>query len=274
MSEVFITEDRYDEIKNVLERKSNIILQGTPGVGKTFMAKRLAYSLMGEKNDKRIEMIQFHQSYSYEDFIFGYQPTATSFELKPGIFYSFCKKAEKDLEHEYFFIIDEINRGNLSKIFGELLMLIENDKRGQKITLSHTQESFTVPSNIYIIGMMNTADRSLAIVDYALRRRFSMINVKPAFEHPNFKQNLIDNGCDNDFADKVIAKFVALNKEIADDAALGEGFTIGHSYFCNVKDLNESTFKEIVEYDIKPILEEYWFDDRSKAEQKVSELLK
>lgn len=275
LEEVFISENQYEEILQVLKRKKNIILQGSPGVGKTFIADRLAYSIMGERNSSQIEMIQFHQSYSYEDFIFGYQPTDTSFELRPGIFYNFCKKAEKDLENDYFFIIDEINRGNLSKIFGELLMLIENDKRGKhQLTLSHTQEPFTIPENIYIIGTMNTADRSLAIVDYALRRRFSIIDIKPAFNHPGFKKELIKNGTDNQLILKIIRNFNKLNKEIAEDASLGEGFTIGHSYFCLEKnELNESTYQEIIRYDIKPILEEYWFDNINKANRLVDELL-
>lgn len=273
LKDVYISEEKYDEIKNVLTRKQNIILQGSPGVGKTFMAERLAFSIMNEQNKNRIEKIQFHQSYSYEDFIFGYQPTEKTFKLTPGIFYTFCKKAEKDSDNPYFFIIDEINRGNLSKIFGELLMLIENDKRGKSLTLSHTQEPFTVPKNIYIIGMMNTADRSLAIVDYALRRRFSMITVVPAFDNPNFKADLLAKGTATEMADKIIAKFNNLNKEIADDSSLGDGFTIGHSYFCVDGVITDKVYKEIIEYDIKPILYEYWFDDKNKAEQKVKELL-
>lgn len=275
LEEVFISEDKYEEILQVLKRKKNIILQGSPGVGKTFIADRLAYSIMGERNLNQIEMIQFHQSYSYEDFIFGYQPTDNSFELRPGIFYNFCKKAEQDLENDYFFIIDEINRGNLSKIFGELLMLIENDKRGKhKLTLSHTQEAFTVPKNIFIIGTMNTADRSLAILDYALRRRFSIIDIKPAFNHPGFKKELIKNGTDNQLILKITRNFNKLNKEISEDASLGEGFTIGHSYFCLGKnELNDTTYQEIIRYDIKPILMEYWFDDIEKAEELVKELL-
>ena len=273
LKDVYISDKKYDEIKNVLIRKQNIILQGSPGVGKTFMAEKLAFSIMNEQNKNRIEKIQFHQSYSYEDFIFGYQPTETTFKLTPGIFYTFCKKAEKDSENPYFFIIDEINRGNLSKIFGELLMLIENDKRGKSLTLSHTQEPFTVPKNIYIIGMMNTADRSLAIVDYALRRRFSMITVVPAFDNPNFKADLLSRGTTTEMADKIISKFKNLNNEIADDSSLGDGFTIGHSYFCVDGAITDKVYEEIIEYDIKPILYEYWFDDKNKAGQKVKELL-
>src|SRR5699024_7598761 len=156
----------------LVQNKKNVILQGAPGVGKTYVAKRLAYSMMGEKDPNRVMMVQFHQSYTYEDFIMGFRPSENGFELKRGAFYKFCKLAEIDSEREYFFIIDEINRGNLSKIFGELFMLIENDKRGAELQLLYTDEKFSVPSNIYIIGMMNTADRSISILDYALCRRF------------------------------------------------------------------------------------------------------
>ena len=145
LKEVYMTEAKYDRLAAVLKKKKNIILQGAPGVGKTFAAKRLAYSMMGEVDDSRIEYIQFHQNYSYEDFMMGYKPVDDGFELKYGIFYRFCQKAENHLDKDYFFIIDEINRGNMSKIFGELLMLIEPDYRGNKITLAYNGLSFSVP---------------------------------------------------------------------------------------------------------------------------------
>lgn len=138
-------------------------MQGAPGVGKTYAAKRIAYSMMGVKDKERVAMIQFHQSYSYEDFIMGFRPSKDGFELRKGVFYNFCKVAEIDNENKYFFIIDEINRGNLSKILGELFMLIERDKRGIMLQLLYADEKFFVPENVYIIGMMNTADRSLAM---------------------------------------------------------------------------------------------------------------
>lgn len=268
--EVFMDENTYDQLKSLLAYKKNMILQGAPGVGKTFCAKRLAYSIMGEKDDSRVEMVQFHQNYSYEDFIMGYRPDGDGFTLKNGIFYKFCKKAQNDSENPYFFIIDEINRGNLSKIFGELLMLIEKDYRDTTIKLAYNDEPFAVPSNLYIIGMMNTADRSLAMIDYALRRRFSFFTMKPAFDTEGFKkyQETINNATFNKVADGI----VKLNEVISKDASLGEGFCIGHSYFCG-GDLTTKRLRTIIEYDIKPMLREYWFDNDAKYQEESGKLI-
>ena len=249
---------------NLLEHKKNIILQGAPGVGKTFAAKRLAYSIIGEENENQIEFVQFHQNYSYEDFIMGYKPTENNFEMRKGIFYNFCKKAEENPDKKFFFIIDEINRGNMSKIFGELLMLIEKDHREEKIKLSYSDEKFSVPKNLYIIGMMNTADRSLAIIDYALRRRFSFFEMEPAFDSDGFKN--LQQTFQNEIFDKLVEQIKNLNKEISADKSLGKGFCIGHSYFC-LKNCDEKILRSIVDYEILPTLEEYFFDDENKFEK-------
>ena len=261
LSDVYMSEQDYETLVNVLKMKKNIILQGAPGVGKTFTAKRLAYSIIGAKNPDRVQMIQFHQSYSYEDFIEGYRPTENGFTIKKGSFYKFCKLAEDDDENDYFFIIDEINRGNLSKIFGELFMLIEKDKRGIELQLLYSDENFSVPANVYIIGMMNTADRSLAMLDYALRRRFSFFTMKPGFNAPGF-QAYQDSRKSDDF-NKLIACVKQLNSKIAEDISLGEGFCIGHSYFCSLtpETANTQTLSSIVEYELIPLLKEYWFDE-------------
>ena len=259
LKDVYISEEKYDKLVTVLKRKKNIILQGAPGVGKTFLAKRLAYSIMGEKDDERVKFIQFHQNYSYEDFVMGYKPIKEGFELKYGIFYNFCQKATKNPDKDYFFIIDEINRGNLSKIFGELLMLIEADYRDEKATLAYTGSDFSVPKNLHIIGMMNIADRSLAMIDYALRRRFSFFDIEPAFDSDGFS-NYKKEFSNNTF-DRLIKKIKELNTEITQDKSLGKGFCIGHSYFCNAKECTEDWMKDIVEFDIFPMLSEYWFDD-------------
>lgn len=265
LSQVYMTEERYDTLVALLKNKKNLILQGAPGVGKTFTARRLAYSMMGEKDNDRIEFIQFHQNYSYEDFIMGYKPQEEGFKLKRGIFYQFCMKAVEQPNKDYFFIIDEINRGNMSKIFGELLMLIEKDYRGTKATLAYSSESFSVPKNLYIIGMMNTADRSLAIIDYALRRRFSFFEMEPGFNSDGFKA--YQESLQNETFNALIEQIIDLNREIKMDDSLGEGFRIGHSYFCGQETCTEEWMKSVIYYDIIPMLQEYWFDDKQKVQR-------
>ena len=265
LNEVYMTEERYETLVNVLRNKKNIILQGAPGVGKTFAARRLAWSMMGEKDDSRIEFVQFHQNYSYEDFMMGYKPVEEGFELKYGIFYRFCQKAANQPDKEFFFNIDEINRGNMSKIFGELLMLIEKDYRGTKMTLAYNGLPFSVPKNLYIIGMMNTADRSLAMIDYALRRRFSFFEIEPGFDSQGFIS--YQNGLNSETLDELISKVKELNRKIAADKSLGRGFCIGHSYFCGRDVCTDEWLHSVVDYDILPMLSEYWFDDENEFQR-------
>jgi len=267
LDEVYITKERYDALEALVKRKMNVILQGAPGVGKTFTAKRLAYAMMGKQDDERIEMVQFHQNYSYEDFIMGYRPDGVGFTLTDGIFYRFCKIAENHPQEDYFFLIDEINRGNMSKIFGELLMLIEKDYRGTKAILAYSGMPFFVPKNLYIIGMMNTADRSLAMIDYALRRRFSFFEMEPAFDSEGFVK--YQKELANETFNALIHQIKKLNEEITRDKSLGRSFQIGHSYFCNRKPEECTTdwMRSVVEFDILPMLSEYWFDEPSKLQQ-------
>lgn len=248
------------ELKNLLEYKKNIILQGAPGVGKTYSAKKLAYLMIGEKDDSRISMVQFHQNYGYDDFIVGLRPTEQGgFEFSEGPFYSICKQAKNDFEHKpYFMIIDEINRGNLSKILGEMFSLIEKDHRNEYITLKYRNEKFCVPDNLYIIGTMNTADRGLVMLDYALRRRFNFYTMLPAFKSEGFMKRM--NDTHNQRFNRLIRRIVELNSVISRDELLGPGFMIGHSYFC-AQNITNKTLDEIVNYEIIPLLDEYWYDD-------------
>lgn len=265
LNEVFMDEKQYETLVGLLKYKKNLILQGAPGVGKTFAAKRLAYSIMGAKDTSRVMMVQFHQSYSYEDFIMGYRPTQDGFELMQGPFYQFCKRAQDDSERDYFFIIDEINRGNLSKIFGELLMLIEKDKRGDKLRLLYANELFSVPSNVHIIGMMNTADRSLAMIDYALRRRFAFYELEPAFDSEGF--NKVREEVGHPKFGVLVDTIKALNQDISKDEALGTGFRIGHSYLCTDDPITDEWIEAVIKYELLPLIYEYWFDDSTQVEK-------
>lgn len=272
LEDVYMDGDSYDTLVELIRMKRNVILQGAPGVGKTFAAKRLAYSMMGCKDQNRVMMVQFHQSYTYEDFIEGFRPSSTSssFEIKKGAFANFCKKVAEDPDNEYFFIIDEINRGNLSKIFGELFMLIENDKRGNALQLLYSGDKFSVPPKLYIIGMMNTADRSLAMLDYALRRRFAFFEMKPGFESEGFREYKMAFA--NAKFDSLVDCVEKLNAVIAADDSLGEGFCIGHSYFCNLTAITDKALSNIVEYEMIPLLKEYWYDDPIKVKDWIEKL--
>ena len=278
LDDVFLTDSEYDELVALLQYKKNVILQGAPGVGKTFLAKRLAYSIMGVASKYHVEMVQFHQNYSYEDFIMGYKPAGDGFELQEGVFYRFCKRAAEKPGEKFFFIIDEINRGNLSKVFGELMLLIEHDKRNEQVTLAYRNEKFNVPENVFIIGMMNTADRSLALMDYALRRRFCFFEVKPAFKRQKFIDHLTALIGDSGLVKVLNDRMYALNEIIADEdkSGLGKGFCVGHSYFCSKPVAGQTPkqwYEAIVKYEISPLLDEYWWDDKDKAAECKKELL-
>ena len=284
MKGLFLEEEQFDTMLDALKEKKNVVLQGAPGVGKTYIAKRLAYALVSSNDPQRIEMIQFHQSYSYEDFIQGFRPTPKGhFDLKYGIFHQFCRRAQREEAQgkPYVFIIDEINRGNLSRIFGELMMLIEPDKRGKEyaIPLAYSQdtdEKFYIPENLHLIGMMNTADRSLAMVDYALRRRFRFITLRPEFASETFKHFLAGAGVGPELSKKMIARMNALNEVIsADTKNLGPGYQIGHSYFCPRNGIkpDDDWYRRVIESEIAPLIQEYWFDNEPKVKAQWSALL-
>jgi 5-methylcytosine-specific restriction endonuclease McrBC GTP-binding regulatory subunit McrB len=271
-----------ERILTIWAGKKNLILQGAPGVGKSFVAKRLAYLLLEQKDSGRIETVQFHQSYSYEDFVQGYRPDGKGgFTLRDGVFHRFCEKARLSPSRKHVFIIDEINRGNLSKILGELMLLVECDRRGPawatSLTYSQPDEArFFVPENVYLLGMMNTADRSLSMVDYALRRRFSFTLLEPMFGSDKFRAFLIDHGVPEAMVDLIVTRMTALNQAIGEDRAnLGPGYRIGHSFFVPSGDFeyDPGWYRRVIETEIHPLLEEYWFDEPDKADSWRQQLL-
>lgn len=275
LSEVYLDERDLMRIKALLRRKKNLILQGAPGTGKTYCARRLAWDFMGRKDNARVEMVQFHQSSTYDDVVYGYRPDDSGrFVRTPGTFVSFCQKAATRPEEPFFFIIDEINRANVSKVFGELLLLIEADHRGESITLPVSGERFSVPENVYIIGMMNTADRSLALIDYALRRRFAFFEMSPALDNPRFLRQCEHMG---DRMVSLVKAVRALNQRIELDPSLGRGFRIGHSYFCLPNkgggDLTDVELaNSVIDFELAPLLEEYWFDEPEVASSEIEKL--
>jgi 5-methylcytosine-specific restriction protein B len=274
LKDLFLEREEFERILEVWRVKQNLVLQGAPGVGKTFVARRLAYALMGERAKARVGAVQFHQSYGYEDFVQGYRPTSTGgFELRNGVFHRFCELARTQPDKDYVFIIDEINRGNLSKIFGELMLLIESDKRDEEWAThlaysSPSDPAFFVPDNVFVLGMMNTADRSLSMVDYALRRRFAFVPLRPAYQSAGFRDYLVQAGAPDSLIRRIVDGMTALNDAIATDKSnLGPGFQIGHSFFIQPSGASFSPawFERVVETEIRPLIEEYWFDDPDKA---------
>ncbi len=272
LEELFLDRSEAEDILLLWRAKKNVILQGPPGVGKSFAAYKLAYALMGVEDRDRVGFVQFHQSYSYEDFVEGFRPSSTGFELNAGKFVEFCRRAEADPNNGYVFVIDEINRGNLSKILGELMLLIEPDKRDQKwaMPLASGKVPFHVPANVHLLGLMNTADRSLAVVDYALRRRFAFVSLAPKVASGRFEQHLEAMGIGGDVREALRSGISQLNDEIvADTANLGPGFAIGHSFFCaspNGSESDAAWYRRVIRTEIVPLLQEYWFDMPDKAE--------
>jgi hypothetical protein len=198
------------------------------------------------------------------------------------VFLEFCEKALADPNEVYVFTVDEINRGNISKILGELMLLIEPDKRSPEwaTKLAYApaaEERFYVPPNVFLLGMMNTADRSLSFVDYALRRRFAFVTLRPEYASDKFRQHLLSRGASGEMVDQIVGRMSSLNEDIAADKTnLGPGFCIGHSFFCSAavdEAFDDEWYKRVVSTEIVPLLEEYWFDNLSRADEWRDRLL-
>ncbi|WP_161787104.1 AAA family ATPase [Hymenobacter sp. IS2118] len=281
LAELFISESELEATLAGLARRRNLLLQGPPGTGKTFLARRLAWLLLGARDERRIEVVQFHPSYGYEDFILGFRPGADGrFQLVPGVLPLLCQRAMADPDRPYFLLIDEVNRGNVPRIFGELLLLLEADKRGpaHALRLPYAPPEaprFFVPENLFVIGTLNLADRSLSPLDYALRRRFAFVELKPRFGTA-LRQFLKGRQVPEEIIEQLCSRMAALNQTIADDPELGPDFVVGHSYFCQPPAEPEQAtgwLRLILEQEIGPLLADYWREQPATAAAQLRKLL-
>ena len=279
----FLERARLDEILEHLRIKKNLILQGPPGTGKTWLARKLAFALMGQRNEGRIQAVQFHPNLSYEDFVRGWRPAGNGqLSLVDGPFLEMTNAARKDSSSVYVMVIEEINRGNPAQVFGEMLTLLESDKRSEAdaLALSYRRsesERVFVPENLYLIGTMNIADRSLALVDLAFRRRFAFQELEPTFGQAWRDWVNKYNHLSVEFLNDIEARILALNRQITEDRSLGRQFRVGHSYVTppvgvEIQDARQ-WFRRVVEKEIGPLLEEYWYDAADTAQQATSSLL-
>jgi 5-methylcytosine-specific restriction protein B len=244
-------------IAGLANERGQVILNGPPGTGKTEVALCIARMIAG--NDDRFKKVQFHPSYGYEEFMEGLRPVlksgALQYEVVPGVFRTLCESARASPQHRHVLVIDEINRGNLPRIFGELLMLLE--RRGETVTLPDSKQTFSIPKNLTLIGTMNSADRSIALLDLALRRRFPFVQLAPddtVLRTWLTRKNL---------PTEVVGIFQTLNREL-ERAGVEPERSIGHTYFMKER-LDEQELEEIWETQIQPLVVELFFDDRSKA---------
>jgi 5-methylcytosine-specific restriction protein B len=279
----FLTAKELQSILNRWRSKKNLVLQGPPGTGKTWLAKRLGFALVGSKDREtarsRLRVVQFHPSLAYEDFVRGWRPSGEGrLSLVDGILMQAIEAAKSEPDRELVLVIEEINRGNPAQIFGEMLTLLEDSKRipSEAIELAYRRdnERVYIPKNLYVIGTMNVADRSLAIVDLALRRRFAFIDLEPRLGQA-WRDWCLKRGLDEALLSEIEVRIGALNLEIASTVSLGPQFRIGHSYVTPdiaVADGGE-WFRAKVETEIGPLLDEYWYDAPERAKEARVKLL-
>lgn len=281
----FLDASVIEGLVHTLRGKKNLILQGPPGTGKTWLGKRLAYALMGKRDETKLRVVQFHPNLSYEDFVRGWRPSSQGkLEIADGVFMEAVKAAAAAPGEAWVVVIEEVNRGNPAQIFGEMLTLLEADKRTPKEAIEltypdvdNTRKPVHIPENLYVIGTMNIADRSLALVDLALRRRFAFATLEPQVGSAWREWVTSRCGIEAGMADEIALRINGLNKTIRMDERLGKQFRVGHSYVTPVETLESGTtrqwFRRVVDTEIAPLLEEYWFDEPSRAQQAVTELL-
>lgn len=279
----FLPQVEVERLLGRLRTKKNLILQGPPGTGKTWLAKRLAYALMGEKNDGRVRAVQFHPNLSYEDFVRGWRPTGDGkLALAEGVFMEAIRAASMNPTAKFVVVIEEINRGNPAQIFGELLTLLEAGKRtpSEALELCYPdadgkRRPVHVPENLYVIGTMNIADRSIALVDLAFRRRFAFLTLEPRLGDSWRDWVIQQCGVDQELASGIEQRILSLNEKIEQD--LGTQFRIGHSYVTPPHRLETGStrdwFRQVAETEIGPLLEEYWFDSPKTAKDALEKLL-
>ena len=280
----FVARSKLEKILERLRTKKNLILQGPPGTGKTWLARRLAFALIGQRDDSKIRAVQFHPNLSYEDFVRGWRPAGDGrLTLVDGPFVAMIKAAAKDPDAtRHVIVIEEINRGNPAQIFGEMLTLLEADKRtpNEAIELSYRRsddERLFIPDNLYVLGTMNIADRSLALVDLALRRRFAFIDLEPTLGKPWHDWVHLKCGIESEILVEIEKRINLLNNDISADTSLGPQFRIGHSYVTPpfgipINDARE-WFRQVVDTEIGPLLDEYWFDTLEKSQKARERLL-
>lgn len=273
----FLSESDLEDVIETWRQKRNLILQGPPGTGKTWLAKRLANHLLSlssiTQESDQLQAVQFHANTSYEDFVQGYRPSSEGLSLEDGPFLKMIKRAISCPDSKFVFVIEEINRGTPAQIFGELLTLLEKDKRvkSEALQLSYSQDKIYIPENLYVIGTMNTADRSLAIMDFALRRRFAFVTLEPNL-NDRWRQWCLSKWNDEQEWYRVKNEIDSLNKLIETDPLLGKHFAIGHSFvtpiteFETLQDVRD-WYTRVVAREILPLVSEYWFDDNEKREQ-------
>jgi 5-methylcytosine-specific restriction protein B len=281
----FLRRDEIADVVDLLKRKKNLILQGPPGTGKTWLAKRLGYALLGVRDPSRVIAVQFQPSLSYEDFVRGWRPDGQGgLRLADGLFLEGIKAARGWGNDPFVFVIEEINRGNPAQIFGELLTLLETDKRREEegLQLAYPRdllERVHIPPNLHVIGTMNLADRSLALVDLALRRRFAFLTLRPNLGDA-WRNWCAALGAPESLVDQIATRMRALNSVISSDQRLRDQFCVGHSFVTPPNELGGASaekwrdwFVSVVRTEIVPLLEEYWYDDQDTAQREAKCLL-